>query len=70
MAAASQTTGDRRHVWEPPTLTVLSLRAGTAGRLRPADAEPIPCPQPPRPAEFKPGMYIELMTVARFSPAG
>jgi hypothetical protein len=62
---------DRRRAWEPPVLTVLSLRDGTRERTRAANAEPRPCPEPPRPAQVKPGLYIELMiATARFDPVG
>jgi hypothetical protein len=62
---------DRRRAWEPPVLTVLSLRDGTRERMQSPSAEALPCPEPPRPAELKPGMYIELMVAtARFNPVG
>lgn len=61
---------DRRRAWEAPALTTLSLRAGTRERIQPT-AEPLPCPEPSRPAEMKPGMYIELLVAtAKFSPVG
>jgi hypothetical protein len=71
MSSTSKTAGNPagRPAWEPPALTVLSLRDGTRERMQSRAAVPLPCPPPPRPAEVKPGLYIELMVAtARFDP--
>jgi hypothetical protein len=73
MSARSETTGnpDCRRVWEPPAITVLSLRDGTRERMHSPASAPLPCPEPPQPALMKPGMYIELLVAtARFNPVG
>jgi hypothetical protein len=44
-----------RRTWEAPTLSALPLQGGTRD---PANA-PVPCPEPPIPAEAKPGLSIE-----------
>jgi hypothetical protein len=44
-----------RRTWEVPAVSELPLHGGTRD---PAHA-PVPCPEPPMPAEAKPGLSIE-----------
>jgi hypothetical protein len=48
-----------RRPWEAPAVTKLALGAGTRARLGGRDTGPVPAPQPPMPADAKPGLSIE-----------
>ena len=55
-ARTHETGGPKvRRTWEAPAVSELPLEGGTRD---PANA-PVPCPQPPIPAEAKPGLSIE-----------
>jgi len=48
-----------RRPWEAPGLTELALGVGTRTPNTDGHDSPVPCPQPPRPTESKPGLSIE-----------